>query len=141
MENTQTVTWQTKDGREVVVAVKAEKEITTIRTIWADGHEVVDDTPRLVEGYVIDATVAGVKVGEGAPVKTSQAGIYRIGQLGVTEENRNRILAAVEAAMDACTTQEIAEFAASRAAAEAKVEQTRDDHDAHLARMARIMGE
>ncbi len=80
------VEWKTKDNRNVVVKIeKASKEISL------DGHIVsVDDLK-------ITATVNGVVIGTGRPEGLmSKVVAAKIGKLGITSENLDRINNAID---------------------------------------------
>lgn len=122
------ITWTTGTGKEakVTVALKTEK------TIWADGDNV---TVACCE-MDITAEVDGLGcIGTGRPMKiTPQQGcIAKIGKLGISAENLNRINAAI-AEVEA-TPEWIAKVARI-----AQAEKEGREYDKHRAMMRRVMG-
>jgi len=120
------ITWTLlSTGKEAKVTV----ELITNETIWADGDTV---TVKCCE-MGITAEVEGIGcVGTGRPEK-AQTAAARIGRVGITKENLDRINAAIEE-IEATPEWQEKEAQAQRAEKEGR------EYEAHREKMRKVMG-
>lgn len=90
------INWTAGDGRNVEVSV----ELITTETVNADGHQI-DVTLRNPKLSVV-ASINGVASGYGEPVAMSghPVAVSRIGQVGMSKDNHDRVTAAINDAKE-----------------------------------------
>ncbi|MFA5391890.1 MAG: hypothetical protein WC331_10775 [Candidatus Omnitrophota bacterium] len=119
------ITWTLSTGKEAKVTV----ELLTSETINADGIKVAVKCCKME----IMARVEGVGiVGSGRPQK-AQTAAARIGKLGITRENLDKINAAI------AEVEATHEWKEKEAKAK-KAEKENREYEAHRAKMRKVMG-
>jgi len=120
------IAWNTKDGKEV----KVEIELQTKKTLFADGYNLETECCELN----IRAIVGGEVVGYGRPEKANHpVAVAKIGKLGITKENLDKINDAIAAIEDTPEWR-------TKIEKEMKAEKAGREYEAHRAKMRKIMG-